>query len=47
MYEREVMWRNEGLGEVARGFADNFVTMVGELWEEGEKGRILGLRRKY
>ncbi|PQE23685.1 Methyltransferase type 11 protein [Rutstroemia sp. NJR-2017a WRK4] len=39
--EKEVMWRNKGVDEAAKGFADNFVNMVGDQWTEEEKERIL------
>ena len=41
MHEKEVMWWNMGIEEAAKGFADNFVNMVGDQWLEGEKDRIL------
>jgi hypothetical protein len=28
--EKEVMWWNKGVDEAAKGFADNFVNMVGD-----------------
>lgn len=30
IYEKEAMWRNEGVHEAAKGFTDNFVNVVGE-----------------
>ncbi|KAI9647140.1 hypothetical protein NHQ30_003523 [Ciborinia camelliae] len=43
MYEKEIMWWNRGISEAAKGFADNFVHMVGEEWNEREKNRIHGV----
>ena len=40
-YEKKVMWWNKGIDKAAKGFADNFVNMVGDQWTEGEKERIL------
>lgn len=42
IYEREVMWWNEGIYEAAKGFTDNFVNMVGDQWLEAEKEQLLG-----
>ncbi|KAF7856024.1 hypothetical protein EAF04_009980 [Stromatinia cepivora] len=44
--EKEVMWWNRGVSEAAKGFADNFVRMVGEEWAEWEKGRMYGVTER-
>ena len=41
MNEKEVMWWNKGIEEAAKGFADNFVSMVGDQWTDEEKGSVL------
>lgn len=41
MYEKEVMWWNNGIEEAAKGLADNFVNMVGDQLTEGEKEKVL------
>ncbi|TVY91579.1 Methyltransferase [Lachnellula willkommii] len=43
VHEREVMWWNRGRDEAAKGFADNFVNMVGDQWLDEEKNEILGV----
>ncbi|KAJ8060885.1 hypothetical protein OCU04_009966 [Sclerotinia nivalis] len=43
VYEKEVMWWNEGIQEAAKGFTDNFVNMVGDQWPESEKEQLLGV----
>ncbi|TGO43676.1 hypothetical protein BCON_1116g00010 [Botryotinia convoluta] len=42
IYEKDVMWWNEGVHEAAKGFTDNFVNMVGDQWSEEEKKQLLG-----
>ncbi|KAF7893435.1 uncharacterized protein EAF02_000973 [Botrytis sinoallii] len=42
IYEKEVMWWNEGVHEAAKGFTDNFMNMVGDQWPEEEKNQLLG-----
>lgn len=46
MYEKEVFWWNKGIDEAAKGFADNFVGMVGGQWLEEEKEQILQTTEK-
>ncbi|KAL9119363.1 MAG: hypothetical protein Q9187_004081 [Circinaria calcarea] len=41
VYEKEVMWWNNGIEEAAKGLTDNFVNMVGDQWTEGEKEQVL------
>ena len=42
MHEREVMWWNKGVGEAAKGLAENLANSVGDQWLESEKDEILG-----
>jgi len=46
MHEQKVMWWNQGIDEAAKGFADNFVNMVGDQWLDEEKNAILGVTEK-
>ena len=46
IFEKEVMWWNEGIEEAAKGFADNFVNMVGDQWLNAEKDQILGVTER-
>ncbi|KAL9122047.1 MAG: hypothetical protein Q9187_001394 [Circinaria calcarea] len=41
VYEKEVIWWNNGIEEAAKGLTDNFVNMVGDQWTEGEKEQAL------
>ncbi|APA14505.1 hypothetical protein SS1G_06433 [Sclerotinia sclerotiorum 1980 UF-70] len=43
IYEKEVMWWNEGIQEAAKGFTDNFVNMVGDQWPDSEKDQPCGV----